>query len=722
MTSHLTTPDNVVSPPSDMELLLQSHEAEEDQREAAELLGMLVQQDQYVGEVFSIGYETALVQIHDSNRRDVGGIPGLSFLLATRITPGEAFDYSREDSSILLLRVMDAAPLPNDDEATRVRVQAARQVAGPREGHWDDASVMDHNTAGLLSFAGVRCRVIGTFYLHPEEGALNRLKLRFGSDLSNYYPNRGLKGYKPNDRALQRIVNYRESDGAGVGIGEVRYASTNRAFQGVRNVPVTIVPEDLLGQKSALFGMTRTGKSNTTKIIAKAVFDLRYEQESPRRVGQIIFDPNGEYANANAQDAGGEAPNALKNVWRAHSCGAVEDVVTYAILSHPNDPNRRMMLINFYEDETLDVGKEAINDVLSGESSIYFRNFVQVHIGPVPGRRDSGGDATRARRRILAYRALLQRAGFTPPSNLSPVIQNLFSQELLDAMSSSESSNSGDYLQGANLLRQSNPSWGNVATAMVHLDAFIHDNRSGFSQFDNWYMTGRRNASGDPWADEDFKKILRMFGYPNGARRIADAIPMHTDTVGSDFADDIYQAIVEGKLVIVDQSSGDETVNQSSARRIVQRIFDGNKEAFRQGLPTEEIPDVIIYAEEAHNLLPSDRETDYRDIWVRTAKEGAKYNLGLVYITQEVSSIQKNILKNTSNWFIGHLNNTDETRELRKFYDFADYEGSILRAQDKGFLRVKTISNPFVVPVQVREFKLELVQLEDSSTQHLNGD
>lgn len=702
--------DDVVAPPSGLEKVIANYETRETKLESEALLGSLIQPEQYVGEVFSLGYETALVQIHDYHRQQVGGIPGLSFLIATRLTPGDEIDPTHEDSSVILLRVMDAAPLPNDMEAIRVRVDAARQVAGPTGGHWDSSTVMDHHTAQLLSYAGVRCRVIGTFYLGPTDASdPQRLRLHFGADISNYYPNRGLKVYKPNGDALRHIVNYRPGNELGVAVGEVRYASTDRSFQGIRNVPVTIVPEDLLGQKSALFGMTRTGKSNTTKIIAKSVFDLRYLERNPRRVGQVIFDPNGEYANANAQDASGEAPNALKNVWRTHSHGNQDDVVTYGTLSHPNDPGRKLMLINFYESSTLSIGKEIINGLLAGQSAIYVNNFRQVRMEEEPPANKYGSEETRSRRRILVYRALLARAGFELPASLRPVTAKLFNKELLDKMAQSKDN---DHRVGARLLGHSSPTWDLLALGLQHLDSFIHGAGSGYEEFNAWYMNERKDASGDPWADEDLKKLLRMFGYSNGPRLIAEALPMHTSEVGTDYAEDIYKDLVKGKLVIVDQSSGDEEVNTTSARRIVQRIFDGNKEAFRLGKPKDKIPDILIYAEEAHNLLPSDKETDYKDIWVRTAKEGAKYNIGLIYVTQEVSSIQKNILKNTANWFIGHLNNTDETRELKKFYDFADFEGSILRAQDKGFLRIKTISNPFVIAVQVREFRLKLLQSE----------
>lgn len=679
---------------------------------AAAMLGALLQTGQYVAEIVSIAYETAKIQIHDHERRKVGGIPALSFLLASRLSPPlTTIDPIEEDSSVILLRVMDATELPNSREAEGVRVETARSVSGEIDRHWDSDSAMDADTRMLLGYAGVQCRILGTFFLEADDDTPEGFALRFGSDISNYYPNRGLKVYKPVDDALESIVNYvRSSDltempsTVDVPLGEVRYASTHRTGQRV-NVPVRIYPADLLTQKTAVFGMTRMGKSNTVKIIAQSVYDLRWKSKTdaarvPLRIGQLVFDPDGEYANQNVQDVG-----ALKNVWKPSGRQRDNEVTTYGVVEHPDDPERKLMRLNFYRAADLQTGKQIIDDLIAGDGAKYVSNFRDVQFEePSP---DDRSAVVRHERRVLVYRALLHKAGFSPADDAQPQVKTasgtpLFSRKFLDAMKNSpDEARRPEYANAAHVFESQRPTWSELESATKILRDFIHDSRkSGYQEFNKEYLNSSATGS---WADDALLKILEMFNYPNGSRAVGKALSYHSSTVSSDFADDVYEDLRRGKLVLIDQSTGDPQLNKESADRIMGKVFQGNQQSFREGKAP---PHVLVYIEEAHNQLPSERDADLTSVWVRTAKEGAKFNVGMVYATQEVSTIQRNILKNTANWFIGHLNNTDETKELRKYYDFADFEKSILRAQDKGFLRVKTLSNPFVVPVQVRRFSV----------------
>ena len=88
---------------------------------------------------------------------------------------------------------------------------------------------------------------------------------------------------------------------------------------------------DFLARRTAVFGMTRTGKSNTVKQLVSVV--MRTGMERGLKIGQIIYDLNGEYANANQQDKG-----SIAEVYP-------DDTIRYRMIP---TPGFELMLNNFY--------------------------------------------------------------------------------------------------------------------------------------------------------------------------------------------------------------------------------------------------------------------------------------------------------------------------------------------------------------------------------------
>jgi DNA helicase HerA-like ATPase len=231
------------------------------------------------------------------------------------------------------------------------------------------------------------------------------------------------------------------------------------------------------------------------------------------------------------------------------------------------------------------------------------------------------------------------------------------------------------------------------------------------------------SSSGRPWLDEEARAILNLLTRRNdqnspirGFRALVPFRDYHSSRRTEEIVDEIYQHLTSGRIVILDLALGPETIRTALSERIASGIFSRSMQVFVSGRLA---PNILLYVEEAHNLIG--RDSDPNETWPRIAKEGAKYRLGLVYATQEPSSMSPNVLANTENWFVTHLNNEDEVRRLSKYYDFADFATSLIRAQDVGFARVKMLSSPFVVPIQIDLFDISTWEANLSSRADQTG-
>ena len=684
-----------------------------DRRKAAiQELTRLVDPERYVGDLISLEFGAANILIHDSQKFSVGGIPHGCLLVATRITPEEPDieDPAHQRMSLLLLRVTGSAPLISDMEVARARLEAVKRANDTAQ-NYDEAGKTDQFTLNMLRYAGAKCRILGTFRMYQEDSD-SEWRIHFGGDIDNFYAGQGMKIYKPHGEALEKIVNFRsssESNANPTRIGRLRYAAAVKDSDTPESVPVEITADDMIAQRTALFGMTRFGKSNTTKMIAAAIYKLRSSDDG-QRVGQLIFDPNGEYANDNPQDQG-----CLRNV-QYEIPGTRDDVQTYGSYTHPLDQGRRITKFNFYgkqeppsipddltvlQDglETLYQGKQIINDALSDETAGYVKAFITADIADRDRLADHG-DYTRLRRRLFFYRAILAESGFPYPSD-DPLVKGLFNEHLCELMEKEQS-----LAQYASLISSGTMTWEIAGNFSRTFAEWVKGSK--FKKYDAEYA--QSHPEGRNWSDTHLLGLLKIYDDTRGISVMQRTRVWHNLKSNADYAEEIVEQVRKGDLVIVDQLLGDPTMNRQAAERIARRIFEAQQRSFINPVidqDTGEVrkpPPVIIYAEEAHTLLPAAKEDDSSNIWARLAKEGAKFNIGMVYSTQEPSSLQRNILTNTENWFIAHLSSTDETNQIKKYKDFSDFTESIVNVAEPGLLRVRTRSRHYTIPVQMDMF------------------
>ena len=630
----------------------------ESSRASTPLAGLVNSDCSAVGGIFHLDYTRAVVLTDDWRKTQAGGVPHGAFLLAAA-GANTAEGFVLDDDELVLLRVSGTAPLPNESDLVQTRLAVVRDAGDSGKGF---AEVTDELTRNELQQSAFDCEVVGTFYTEPNSDTIH-----FGSDIDNVVSSARYQVFLPSQEVLSWVASYPEPKGDDVlTLGAVRFASTRRRARasGVDSADVNVHIDDFIARKTAVFGMTRTGKSNTIKTLVTAI--ATHSARTGTKVGQLIFDPQGEYANVNEQDKTG-----LRLLGDDDAA-----VRIYKVDPDPSDTREKTLRLNFYDRDVLDAVWSLVSDATAPVNTNYAKSFRAADLTE-PDVNDRSAH-NRWGWSLVAFYGLLAKCGFVAPT---------LPQQLRIALGSAE----------ADAFLAANPNAGTKA------GSGRYELRTPQEALTLATWIAARPNEFPKWHDDNsrFRDIVGVYDYTGVTSAIRTIRPFHGTVSTGDVSEMLWQDMVEGRLAIVDLSSGNDVVAKVMSERIVTHLLNRAGEVFRSNQDPVRLQIVV---EEAHNLFERGGKDVADNPWVRLSKEAAKYKMGLIYATQEVTSVDQRILSNTSNWLVAHLNSDKETNELSHYYDFRTWAASLRRIEDQGFVRMKTHSSKYIVPVQISKF------------------
>lgn len=194
---------------------------------------------------------------------------------------------------------------------------------------------------------------------------------------------------------------------------------------------------------------------------------------------------------------------------------------------------------------------------------------------------------------------------------------------------------------------------------------------------------------------------------------------------GQSHLDKIRDFLKEGKIVIIDTSKLNDYEELLVGSIIAGSLFNEYKNFEPTELKNQPVISIVI--EEAPRVLGNDVLRSRGDnIYSTIAREGRKFNIGLIAITQLASLIPKTVLANMNTKII--LGN-EMSVERRSIIDSASQDLSdddrIIASLDKGEAIVSSIFTKFAIPIKIPFFN-DLIEKakknnSDNNSNHTTG-
>lgn len=235
-----------------------------------------------------------------------------------------------------------------------------------------------------------------------------------------------------------------------------------------------------------------------------------------------------------------------------------------------------------------------------------------------------------------------------------------------------------------------------------------------YKKFASYFESAKRKQKDDNSSDELDTSTANKSMLGAVIRQIKSFASIHDNS--SKLVETVLKHLKEKRTVIIDLSLKDNLESSLISTVLVKKLFENNKAEFTKIIEEETselfenqsgVIKATIFVEEAQNVLSDEFVRTNSNPFVRVAKEGRKFGLGLVAITQRPSAISEEIRSQAENFFVMYMGNSKDIKALVD--SNINYDGVISK-----FIQSETISGnlymvsakqSFVIPLRVMWFE-----------------